>query len=221
MRILVCFLLLLIVFVNTEINDIYSDIEDGWVYSKITNFQPPYNLLGKWNNDWDIVPTVPFEVDIVENFKEPTNQTIRDYLNNYFDPDFMSINEPDVMNFRFKLPQEIYSKPNEGCLYPSITHITQNNSILDQIDHKKIVLFLKRLFLCQINYYWMDYGLYQYPRYVLQGFCQDKKRELTAKMCRACETRDYRVMRFMCLFKKKCGWKYMKQKLLIWCTQFY
>ncbi|KII67729.1 hypothetical protein RF11_01775 [Thelohanellus kitauei] len=218
MNIIVSLLVLLFIDYSSQSNfENYAEIYESWQYNTNPHYQPTYKTIGVVRNGWTVVPTVPFDDPSDQtSTQSPSNYTIEDYQLKHYDPTFMSITAPSYEAFEFKSPAWLQYQPTKKCLYPKLKPLYEEYG--KEIGEKSRIM-LKKLFVCPIDYYWMDYGPNQFPRYILQGFCRPRI-TVTSKDCRPCETMAYVVLRNFCQ-NDVCKWVYMKQNLLIWCTQFY
>ncbi|KAF1743593.1 hypothetical protein MXB_4850, partial [Myxobolus squamalis] len=125
-----------------NITEHYNDLEEAWSVSKIMNFKPPYSIIGEVTNDWNIVPTVPFNDYQSCHYEAPNKKTLEIYAREHFHHNFMSISRPDPYKFAFKRPIESMSEPPANCMYPSIPKIVQEYTFENQIN----ILTLTKIF---------------------------------------------------------------------------
>lgn len=216
LKIFCFFVILEFNYVISEIyDDNYSDLNTSWEYNSSQNYAPNYNMYGSVEEAWDFVPSIPYNDEQGNPEERPQYSLIRNYTRLYFKRNFMSIKAPNYNNFNFTLPLDSYIPP-ASCNYPKIQTIL--NETFGTNKAGNFSNNFKKVVICPIEYYWMDFGYNQYPRYILQGFCKNKT-TLTSKPCRPCELRVYSVLRNICL-AGTCRWMQMNQNLLTWCTQF-
>lgn len=196
-------------------DDNFEEFRDSWAYRSAKNYNPKYNMFGAMEEDWSIIPAVPYEDRQTNPAELPPKFLRQSFTKKHFNPNFMSINTPDYKNFKFVHPLDSFTPPY-FCNYPNISQIIeQNPKFLNFADTRMV---LKTVSLCPVDYYWLDFGYNQYPRYILQGFCRNKT-TITSIPCKPCESTVYSVLRNIC-FDGRCQWTQMDQNRLTWCTQF-
>lgn len=196
-------------------NDNYWELKSHWKYNSSRNYTPTYNMNEGVDDDMTLVPNVPYDDGYGSAERLPPIAMVRIFNRVHLRNLFMSINVPNYDNFTFVPPVYSYIPPT-SCNYPKIGKILNETFGMEQAGNFSTTF--KKVIFCPIEYYWMDFGYNQYPRYVLQGFCK-MKTSLTSKPCKPCDVKIYSVLSNNCM-SGRCLWMRIHQRLLTWCTQF-
>lgn len=195
--------------------DNYRELSSYWEYNSSRNYTPSYSMYGDLDDDMTLVPNVPYDDEYGNPEELPPIPMVRIFNRIHLRNGFMSINAPNYDHFTFLPPLDTYIPP-ASCNYPKIGTILNETFGMEQAGN--FSNSLKKVIFCSIEYYWMDFGYNQYPRYILQGFCK-MKTSLTSKSCRPCDMKMYSVLSNNCM-AGSCRWMRVHQNLLTWCSQF-
>lgn len=180
-----------------------------------------YKMIGTLPLKYKVFPTMPYELNLKALkivFKSKIEKEF--CFSKHYDSSFMKIakytkcNQKNQSMFLYK-DIKYYQVNEKKCSLKNIHLLLYKLNISQFKNFNKLLMLKDKLTTCPITYYWIDYGVNQVPRYILQGFCDNLQHNTK---CVPCQAFKYYVKRYFCLTNEKCSWYTSIHYLLTHCT---